>query len=122
MSAQIWEFLGSPLPLPRPVQIWLTTPSPPVRADTRLALSETLQLVNMSHRSKQFILILDVHTCVFLLDNFDNSIQKDGVDHEVNVKHRHDWPKKKMQVFQNLGKFHKYGSHNFFSKWKPTFG
>ena len=37
---------GTPLPLARPVHIWVTTPRPPVRADTRLALFETLQLVN----------------------------------------------------------------------------
>ena len=28
---------------------------------------------------------MDAHTCVFLFDNFDNSIPKDGVDHKVNV-------------------------------------
>ena len=42
--------------------------------------------------------MLDVHTCVFVLDNFDNSIPKDGVDHEVNVTHRHDWPNKNASV------------------------
>ena len=44
MSAQIWEFLGPPLLLSRPVYIWLTTPHPPapVCADTRMALFETL--------------------------------------------------------------------------------
>ena len=47
---------GTPLRLSRPVHIWPTTspppPShlpPPVRADTRVALFETLQLVNNSH-------------------------------------------------------------------------
>ena len=41
---------GTPLlPLSRPVRIWLTTPPPPIRADTRLALFETLQLENNSH-------------------------------------------------------------------------
>ena len=40
-----------------------------------------------------------MYTRVFLLDNFDNSIPKDGVDHEVNVTHRYDWPKKKISTF-----------------------
>ena len=43
------EILGNPLPLSRPIHIWLTTHPPPVHADTRLALFETLQLVNNSH-------------------------------------------------------------------------
>ena len=46
--------------------------------------------------------MLDVHTCMFLLDYFDNSIPKDGVDHEVNVTHRHDWPKKNANVPESL--------------------
>ena len=33
-----------------------------------------------------------------VLDNFDNSITKDWVDHEVNVTHRHDWPNKNASV------------------------
>ena len=41
--------LGNHLPLSRPVHIWLTTRPPLVRADTRLALFGTLQLVNNSH-------------------------------------------------------------------------
>ena len=41
-------------------------------------------------------------TCVFLLDNFDNSIPKDGVDHELNVTHRHDWPNKNVRVLKSL--------------------
>ena len=98
MSAQIWEFLRPPSPCPG-LSTFGWPPPPPVRADTRLALFETLQLVNNSHWrvKKLIILILDVHTCVFLLDNFDNSIPKDGVDHEVNVTHRHDWPNKKCK-------------------------
>ena len=28
MYAQVWEFLGPPIPLSRPVHSWLTTPSP----------------------------------------------------------------------------------------------
>ena len=47
---------------------------------------------------KLIILILDVHTCVLLLDNFDNSIPKDGVDHEVNVTHRHNWPNRNFYI------------------------
>ena len=46
--------------------------------------------------------MLDVHTCMFLLDYFDNSIPKDGVDHEVNVTHRHDWPNKNANVPESL--------------------
>ena len=48
------------------LHIWFTTPSPTVRADTRLALFETLQLVNNSYGrvNKGIILILHVHTCV----------------------------------------------------------
>ena len=47
---QIWEFLAPPLlPMSRPVHICLSTPRPPVRADTRLGLFETLQLVNNSY-------------------------------------------------------------------------
>ena len=67
-----------------------------------------------------------------VLDNFDNSIAKDGVDHEVNVTHRHDWPNKNASVpkslsgkrkdFIYLSKFHKYGSYGFFSKQTSTFG
>ena len=65
MSSQIWEFLGHPLPLSRPAHIWSTnpppsSPPPPVRADTRLALFETLQLVNNSHwRVKKLIILFE---------------------------------------------------------------
>ena len=41
-------------------------------------------------------------TRVFLLDNFDNIIPKDGVDHEVNVTHRHDWSNKNASVPKSL--------------------
>ena len=37
-----------------------------------------------------------MYTRVFLLDNFDNSIPKDGADHKVNVTDRHDWPNKNV--------------------------
>ena len=40
---------GTPLPLSRPVHIWLTIPHPPASVDTRLALFEILRLVNNSH-------------------------------------------------------------------------
>ena len=62
-------------------------PPPDPCGDTRLRLFERLQLVNNSHWTlkKLIILILDVDICAFLLDNFDNSIPKNGVDHEVNV-------------------------------------
>ena len=43
-----------------------------------------------------------MHTCVFLLDSFDNSIPKDEVDHEVNVTQRHDWPNKNASVPKSL--------------------
>ena len=43
-----------------------------------------------------------MYTRVFLLDNFDNSIPKDGVDHEVNVTHRYDWPNKNASVPKSL--------------------
>ena len=60
MFAQICEFLGPPLPLSRPVHIWLTTPTPPVRGDRRLALFKTLQLVNNSHwRVKKLIILFE---------------------------------------------------------------
>ena len=86
MSAQIREFL--PPILSRPVNIWLTTTPPPAHADIRLALFETLQLVNNSHcRVKKPDHSDTGCTHVFLLDN---SIPKDGVDREVNVTNGHD--------------------------------
>ena len=39
---------------------------------------------------------------MFLLDYFDNSIPKDGVDHEVNVTHSHDWLNKNATVPESL--------------------
>ena len=39
------------------------------------------------------------HACTHY---FDNSIPKDGVDHEVNVTHRHDWPNKNAAVPESL--------------------
>ena len=39
---------------------------------------------------------------VFLLDNFDNSIPKDGGDHKVNVTDRHNWPNKNASVPKSL--------------------
>ena len=39
---------------------------------------------------------------MFLLDNFYNSIPKDGVDHEVNVTYKHDWPSKNASVPKSL--------------------
>ena len=53
------------------------------------------------HKTRK-ILILDVHTCVLLLDNFDNSIPKDGVDQELNVTQKHDWPNKNASVPKSL--------------------
>ena len=98
MSAQIWEFLGPPFPC-LGLSKFGWQPPPPVCADTRLALFEALQLVNNSHwrAKKLIILMLDVHTCLFLLDNFDNSIPKGGVNHEVNVTHKRDLPNKKCK-------------------------
>ena len=43
-----------------------------------------------------------MYTHVFLLDNFDNSIPKEGVDHKVNVTDRHDWPNKNASVPKSL--------------------
>ena len=53
-----------------------------------------------------------------------NNIPKDGVDHEVNVTHRLDWPNKNASILKSLygkrkdfiylRKFHKYGSYIFF--------
>ena len=43
-----------------------------------------------------------MYTRVLLLDNFDNSIPKDGVDHEVNVTHKHDWPHENASVPKSL--------------------
>ena len=39
---------------------------------------------------------------MLLLDNFDNSIPKDGVDHELNVTQIHDWPNKNASVPKSL--------------------
>ena len=54
-------------------------------------------------------------------NNFDNSIPKDGVDHEVNVRHRHDIGMASYtDILPNyLSKFHKYGSYNFFPRGRP---
>ena len=138
MSAQIWEFLEPPPPRPTPVQAC------PHLVDQPLSLCPyrhkasiiwniaTCEQFTMKGKKNLIILILDVHTCVFLLDNFDNSIPKDRVDHEVNVTHRHDWPNKNASVpkslyakrkdFIYLSKSHKYGSYIFFSKRTSTFG
>ena len=43
-----------------------------------------------------------MYTRVFLLDTFDNSIPKNGVDHEVNVTHMHDYPNKNANVPKSL--------------------
>ena len=55
------NFWDPPPPPPVSVHIRLTTPlPPPVRADTRLALFETLQLVNNSHwRVKKLIILFE---------------------------------------------------------------
>ena len=110
MSAQIWEFLGPPSPSPGLSTFGWPNPSPCPCGHTRLALFETLQLVNNSHWrvKKLIILILDVHTCVLLLDNFDNSIPKEGVDHEVYVTHRHNWPSENASVSKSLSGKRKY--------------
>ena len=60
MSAQIWEFLGPPSPCPGLSTLSWPPPPLPVRADTRLALFETLQLVNNSHwRVKKLIILFE---------------------------------------------------------------
>ena len=99
------EIFGTPSPcLGLSTFGWPAPPPPPVREDTRLALFETLQLANNSHWrvKKPDLLILDVHTCVSLLDNFDNSIPKDGTDYGVNVTHRHDWSNKNASFPKSL--------------------
>ena len=62
----------------------------------------TCEQFTLKGKKKLIILILDVHTCVFLLDNFDNSIPKEGADHKVNVTDRHDWPNKNASVPKSL--------------------
>ena len=93
-----------PLPLSRPVHIWLTTPSPisMLTQGWHYLKHCNLRTIHTEGYKELIILILDVHTCVFLLDNFDNSIPKDGVDHEGNVTHRHDWPNKNASVPKSL--------------------
>ena len=60
MSTQIWEFLGLPPPPVQACPRLVDHPPPPVRADTRLALFETLQLVNNSHwRVKKLIILFE---------------------------------------------------------------
>ena len=59
MSAEIWEFLGHPSPIQACPHL-VDQPPPPVRVDTRLALFETLQLVNNSHwRVKKLIILFE---------------------------------------------------------------
>ena len=61
------EIFGTALALSRPVHIWLTTLPPPVHADTRLELFETLQLVKNSHWRVKKIYHSDTgctHMCV----------------------------------------------------------
>ena len=144
MSAQIWEFWGTPSPCPGLSTFgWPPSPSPYLCGHKASIIWNiaTCEQFTLKGKKNLIILILDVHICVFVLDNFDNSIPKDGVDHEVNVTHRHDWPnknasvpislsrKRKDFIFQPLwhkmkilctailpnylNKF-KYGSYNFF--------
>ena len=104
MSAQIWGFLGPPP---------LVQTCPHLVDHPRLSLSVQKQgwhyfkhcnlwTIPSEELKKLIILILDAHTRVFLLDNFDNIIPKDGVDHEVNVTHRHDWWNKNASVPKSL--------------------
>ena len=59
MSAQVWEFLPPTSPCPSLSTFGWSRP-PPVRADTRLALFETLQLKNNSHwRVKKLIILFE---------------------------------------------------------------
>ena len=138
MSAQIWEFLGSPLPpvqvCPHSVDHPPSPPPPPLTAPPlpspcpcghkagiiwNIATCEQFIL----KEKKLIILILDVHTCVLLLDNFDNSIPKDG----VTLRSIHSLLNtSRMKILYTdilpnyLSKFHKYGSYNFFSKQTST--
>ena len=52
-----WIF-GTPPPPAQACPHWLTTPTPPVRGDRRLALFKTSQLVNNSHWSVKKLIIL----------------------------------------------------------------
>ena len=57
MPAQIWEFFA---PSVQAAPHLVDHPPPPVRVDTRLALFETLQLVNNSHwRVKKLIILFE---------------------------------------------------------------
>ena len=59
MSPQVWEFLPPTSPCPSLSTFGWSRP-PPVRADTRLALFETLQLKNNSHwRVKKLIILFE---------------------------------------------------------------
>ena len=59
MSTQIWVFWG-PVPPLQACPHLVDHPLPPTHADTRLALFETLQLVNNSHwRVKKLIILFE---------------------------------------------------------------
>ena len=99
---------GTPLPLSRTVHIWLSTPPlPPSPCPCRHKAGiiwniTTCEQLTLKGKKNLIILILDVYICVFLLDNFDNSIPKDGVDYKVNVTGRRDWPNKNASVPKSL--------------------
>ena len=110
MSAHIWDFLGPPPTVQVCPHLVDHLPSPcPCGHKTgiiwNIATCERFTLKGKKMHSK-------------------NSIPKDGVDHEVNVTHRHDWPNKNASIPKSLygkrkdfiyrSKFHKYGSYNFF--------
>ena len=118
---------GTPLPLSRPVHIRLTTPSPCPCGDKAGIIWNiaTCEQFTLKGKKKLIILILDVHTCVFLLDNFDNSIPKDGFTLRSIYSLLNTSRMKILftDILPNyLSKFHKYGSYNFFSKRTSTFG
>ena len=50
----------------------------------------------------RFICDGEIYLYTYLCYYFDNSIPKDGVDHELNVTHRHDWPNKNVRVLKSL--------------------
>ena len=121
MSAQTWESWDPPSPCPGLFTLsW--PPPPPVRANTRLVLFETLQLVNNLHRRAK---------------TTDHSVWKQRKKHSNQDNIRNDVITlrsihsllniSRMKILYTdilpnyLSKFHKYGSYNFFPSGRPHF-
>ena len=89
-------------------------PPHPARVDTRLALFETLQLVNNSHWRVKKTDHSDTgctHVCSYYTTSI-NCIPKDGI---ASVP-------KSLSGKSKLSKFHKYGRYNFFPSGRPHLG